>query len=65
MAFREVSVVQVKEAPRRWLRGEGERPIAHGVGIDRKHSGWPSLSQANEQNQSYRSPDGCPKSSGN
>ena len=36
MAFREVSVVQVKEALRRWLRGEGERPIAHGVGIDRK-----------------------------
>jgi hypothetical protein len=27
MAFREVSVVQVKEALRRWLRGEGERPI--------------------------------------
>ena len=36
MAFREVSVVQVKEALRRWLRGEGERPIAHGVGVDRK-----------------------------
>jgi hypothetical protein len=36
MAFREVSVVQVKEALRRWLRGEGELPIAHGVGIDRK-----------------------------
>ncbi len=36
MAFREVSVVQVKEALRRWLRGEGERPIAHGVGLDRK-----------------------------
>ena len=36
MAFREVSVVQVKEALRRWLRGEGERPIAQGVGIDRK-----------------------------
>ncbi len=36
MAFREVSVVQVKEALRRWLKGEGERPIAHGVGIDRK-----------------------------
>lgn len=36
MACREVSVVQVKEALRRWLRGEGERPIAHGVGIDRK-----------------------------
>ncbi|MGH9307134.1 MAG: IS21 family transposase [Acidimicrobiales bacterium] len=36
MAFREVSVVQVKEALRRWLKGDGERPIAHGVGIDRK-----------------------------
>ncbi len=36
MAFREVSVVQIKEALRRWLRGEGERPIAHGVGVDRK-----------------------------
>ena len=36
MAFREVSVVQVKEALRRWLSGDGERPIAQGVGIDRK-----------------------------
>ena len=36
MAFREVSVVQVKEALRRWLSGEGERPIAKGVGVDRK-----------------------------
>jgi hypothetical protein len=36
MAFREVSVVQVKEALRRWLKGESERPIAHGIGIDRK-----------------------------
>jgi transposase len=36
MAFREVSVVQVKEALRRWLHGDGERPIARGVGIDRK-----------------------------
>lgn len=36
MAFREVSVVQVKEALRRWLKGEGERPIAKGVGVDRK-----------------------------
>ena len=34
MAFREVSVVQVKEALRRWLRGEGERPIARAVGVD-------------------------------
>jgi transposase len=36
MAFREVSVVQVREALRRWLNGDGERPIARGVGIDRK-----------------------------
>ena len=36
MAFREVSVVQIKEALRRWLKGEGERPIARGVGVDRK-----------------------------
>ena len=26
--FREVSVAQIKEALRRWLRGEGERPVA-------------------------------------
>ena len=36
MAFREVSVVQVREALRRWLHGEGERPVARGAGIDRK-----------------------------
>jgi transposase len=36
MAFREVSVVQIREALRRWLNGEGERPIAQGVGVDRK-----------------------------
>lgn len=36
MAFREVTVVQIKEALRRWLRGEGERTIARGVGVDRK-----------------------------
>ncbi|MGH9823123.1 MAG: IS21 family transposase [Blastocatellia bacterium] len=35
MAFREVSVVQVKEALRRWLKGDGERPIARAVGIAR------------------------------
>jgi len=34
MVFGEVTVVQIKEALRRWLLGEGERPIAHGV--DRK-----------------------------
>lgn len=36
MAFREVSVVQVREALRRWLKGDGERSIASGVGVDRK-----------------------------
>lgn len=36
MAFREVSVVQVREALRRWLKGDGERPIAKAVGVDRK-----------------------------
>ena len=36
MAFREVSVVQIREALRRWLNGDGERTIAAGVGVDRK-----------------------------
>src|SRR6266508_2668666 len=36
MAFREVSVVQVREALRRWLKGDGEMPIAAAVGVDRK-----------------------------
>jgi transposase len=36
MAFREVTVVQIREALRRWLRGEGERTIARGIGVDRK-----------------------------
>lgn len=36
MAFREVSVVQIREALRRWLKGDGERQIARGVGVDRK-----------------------------
>jgi transposase len=35
MAFREVSVVQVRELLRRWLRGEGERLIAKGAGVSR------------------------------
>ena len=35
MAFREVSVVQVREALRRWLQGAGERPIARAAGISR------------------------------
>lgn len=36
MAFREVTVVQVREVLRRWLRGDGERPAARGSGVDRK-----------------------------
>jgi transposase len=36
MAFREISVVQIKEALRLWLKGAGERTIAQAVGIDRK-----------------------------
>jgi transposase len=36
MAFKEVSVVQVREALRWWLHGDGERPIARRAGIDRK-----------------------------
>ncbi len=36
MAFREVTVVQIREALRRWMRGEGERTIARAVGVDRK-----------------------------
>jgi transposase len=35
MAFREVSVIQVKEVLRRWMQGAGERPIAHGAGLSR------------------------------
>jgi DNA-binding transcriptional regulator LsrR (DeoR family) len=36
MAFREVSVVQIKEVLRLWLKGAGERTVAESVGIDRK-----------------------------
>jgi hypothetical protein len=32
MAFREVSVDQIKEALRLWIRGAGERTIAESVG---------------------------------
>jgi hypothetical protein len=35
MAFKEVSVVQVREVLRRWLRGEGARRAAFGAGVDR------------------------------
>jgi hypothetical protein len=37
MTFREVSVIQVKEVLRRWLRNDaGVRSIASGAGVDRK-----------------------------
>ncbi len=36
MAFREVSVVQIKELLRLWLKGAGERTIAQSAGVDRK-----------------------------
>jgi transposase len=36
MAFKEVSVVQVREVLRRWLRGDGTRRAASGAGVDRK-----------------------------
>ena len=37
MTFKEVSVVQVKEVLRRWLRGtEGLRRVADAAGVDRK-----------------------------
>ncbi|MGH9299284.1 MAG: IS21 family transposase [Acidimicrobiales bacterium] len=35
MAFREVSVVQIRELLRRWLNGDGERPIARAAGVAR------------------------------
>lgn len=37
MAFREVSVTQIREVLRRWIRGDdGLRSIALGAGVDRK-----------------------------
>jgi transposase len=36
MAFREISVIQIKETLRLWMKGSGERTIARSVGIDRK-----------------------------
>ena len=36
MTFREVTVMQVKEVLRRWLRGQGERTTARAAGVDRK-----------------------------
>jgi hypothetical protein len=36
LTFREVTVVQVREVLRIWLRGQGERPAARAAGVDRK-----------------------------
>lgn len=36
MAFREVSVVKVREVLRLWLLGHGKRTVAHLAGVDRK-----------------------------
>jgi transposase len=36
MAFREVTMLEVKEVLLRWKRGEGISPMARGVGVDRK-----------------------------
>jgi len=47
MAFREVTVVQIREALRRWMRGEGERTVARGVGVDRK-TAWRYIAAAME-----------------
>ena len=36
MAFREVSVVEVREVLRAWLSGVGLRTVAEQAGVDRK-----------------------------
>ncbi|MDQ6616685.1 MAG: hypothetical protein M3083_18560 [Actinomycetota bacterium] len=36
MGYREVSVVEIREVLRRWLRGEGLRAIDRNTGVDRK-----------------------------
>lgn len=35
MAFREVTVIQVNEALRHWLQGQGERSVARAAGTSR------------------------------
>jgi hypothetical protein len=50
MVFREVSVIEIREALRAWLAGKSERAVAAQAGVDRKTSrryvvaavaGWP------------------------
>lgn len=36
MGYREVSVVEIREVLRRWVRGEGQRAIDRNTGVDRK-----------------------------
>jgi len=36
MGYREVSVVEIREVLRRWLRGESQRFIDRNTGVDRK-----------------------------
>jgi hypothetical protein len=36
MGYREVSVVEIREVLRRWVRGEGLRSIDRNTGVDRK-----------------------------
>jgi hypothetical protein len=36
MVYREVSVIEVREAPRAWLAGKNERAVARQAGVDRK-----------------------------
>ena len=36
MVYREVSVIEVREALRAWLAGKSERVVARQAGVDRK-----------------------------
>lgn len=36
MGYREVSVVEIREVLRRWVRGEGLRSIDRNTGVDRE-----------------------------
>jgi hypothetical protein len=36
MAFRELTMIDVKEVLRRWSAGQGDRQIAREAGVDRK-----------------------------
>lgn len=53
MAFSSVSVIQVRDAPRRWMQSVGERRIAGGAGLSRGRSSTTSL-----QRRRFGSPEG-------